>query len=304
MIQLPLAPMAPITSDILPVGDEWGYQLKWDGVRLLSKISEGKVELYSRKLLPKNDVYPEVVRQLSSVSGQLLLDGEAVVFDQVKQRPVFQKVLQRERSSVATAMQSAGRHEPVIYVLFDLLHEGGADLRALPYQERYARLKSLFPTPSAGLFVTDLFHDGATLWEWVQLHEWEGIISKRMSSPYREGKQHQDWYKKKTAVQCEVDIVGLSLREGQVASLVMSLEGSFFGKVSLGLTVGLKRKLLEYVRAHPYPIPAGPFFPLPPDLRGNTLVWTSMPFSCQVTGLEVTSAGLLRHSKIVRLPTI
>jgi bifunctional non-homologous end joining protein LigD len=165
-------------------------------------------------------------------------------------------------------------------------------------------LKSLFPTPSAGVFVTDLFHDGATLWDWVQQHEWEGVVAKRMSSPYREGKHHRDWYKKKTSIQCEVDIVGLSMREGQLASLVMSLEGNFFGKVSLGLTVSLKRKILDYVSAHPYEAITRPFSTLPSDLRGDTLVWTAKPFPCQVTGLEITSAGLLRHSKIIQLPTM
>lgn len=296
-MELPKEPMAPITIDTLPSGAEWGYQIKWDGVRILAVVDHGKVQLYSRNMLSKNETYPEIVRMLSALKGRFVLDGEAVVFDMEKQRPVFQKVLQRERSKAG--IPALVQKEPVCYVLFDLLFDGDEDLRALPYTERHKRLLKLFPTKEQQLFVTDLFPYGHALWQWVETNGWEGVVAKRLSSPYGVGKKHSDWYKKKTAVVLDVDIIGLTIRSGAVASMVMLYEGQFLGKVSLGLNMESKSWLLTEGRKRE--LAQGPFRTLPAELKGEQVLWLKKPFACKVTGLEITSAGLLRHPKIVHL---
>lgn len=95
------------------------------------------------------------------------------------------------------------------------------------------------------MLVTELYSDGRALWRWVQEQRWEGVVSKRLTAPYRPAKKHRDWFKTKTALRIDVDIVGLKVREGQVASLVMSLEGQYFGSVSLGLTGEMRTLLTE-----------------------------------------------------------
>jgi bifunctional non-homologous end joining protein LigD len=302
LMPLPDIPMAPVTSDQLPKGDDWGYQLKWDGVRLLARITGGQVELFSRKLLQKNSAYPELVEALSCIKGPCLIDGEAFVFDQARQRPVFRKVLERERLRNPSAIARAGSEEPVRLALFDVLYSNGTDWRGRPYAERHNELLRLFPEKRERLFATDLFSDGEALWRWVEERGWEGIVAKRLSSPYRDGKKHKDWLKMKTALLEEVDIVGFTYNEGRLASLIMSWNGLYFGRVSLGLTEDLKRKLggmqvLEGRRGF-----SGPFPALPPDLKGIAVAWLEQAFRCTVTGLEVTDAGLLRHSKLVTLP--
>jgi bifunctional non-homologous end joining protein LigD len=295
-MELPNEPMAPIAVDMLPSGTDWGYQLKWDGVRLLSRLEGGKVELFSRQLLNKTSLYPEAVQSLESLQDQeCLLDGEAVMFDQSKQRPNFSQILQRERSgSVRTRADSQ-----FLYVLFDLLYWKGEDLRSLPYSERHGRLQHLLPNKLPQLFVTDLFMDRDSLWHWVEQAGWEGVVGKRLSSPYREGKRHKDWYKKKTALIFEVVIYGLIIRGGQVASLVMFHDGMLFGRVSLGLDVKLKTRLLQEGLKRKSPTPL--VHKLPAELKREEILWLVTPFTCTVTGLEVTSAGQLRHPKIVRL---
>ncbi|TBL78693.1 DNA ligase [Paenibacillus thalictri] len=297
-MELPKSPMTPIYSDELPEGPGWGFQLKWDGVRLLAEIDQGDIRLYSRSMLPKNNVYPEITDTLrqQSLKGSYVLDGEAVAFNLLTQKPDFPKILQRERSAPGSGVRSKSGIM-IIYVLFDLLYDRGEDIRELPYQERHSRLARLFPDKQAQLFVSDLFDDGAALWDWVEQRSWEGVVSKRLSSTYREGKQHKDWFKKKTAVILQVQIVGLTIRGGQVASLVMLQGGAFFGKVSLGLNVKLKRQLLEWGTQHGGGEPL--FAPLPPELKGEQVLWLTTWFPCTVTGLEVTAGGLLRHPKLV-----
>jgi bifunctional non-homologous end joining protein LigD len=298
-VQLPREPMAPIASDTLPQGDDWGYELKWDGVRLLSVIDNGRVELISRSMLSKGAVYPEIVRLLSGLKGRVVLDGEAVAFNLATQKPDFASILKRERSRKGVTVPAEQTGYMVLYVLFDLLQLEDRDLRELPLAERRRLLLQLFPQKQPTLFVTDQFRDGQALWAWVEQHGWEGVVSKRLSSPYREGKRHQDWYKKKTAVTPEVDIVGLTIRDEQVASLVMEREGSFFGKVSLGLTVPVKRRLLEWGLKNRSPLPGERYASIPGELKGEQVLWLERSFKCTVTGLEVTSAGLLRHPKLV-----
>ena len=295
-------PMTPITCKDLPLGKVWGYQLKWDGVRILSDISQDgqTINLYSRKLLLKNKVYPEILHMLADTltpeqtAGGLVLDGEAVVFDPEKQRPVFQLVLQRERT--ASSLQVQQRY-PVTYVLFDILYMNGEDLRNLAYAERHERLKQLLPDRHPQCFVSDLFSDGKQLWDWVCQQGWEGVVAKKLNSPYRPGKKHSDWYKKKTAIVLDVSIFGLTVRGGYVASLLMRHEQSYIGKVSLGLNREDKIRLMHY--AQKTGESDSPFQLLPAELRKDKILWLAKPFPCRVTGLEMTSAGLLRHPKIV-----
>ncbi|EXX87956.1 DNA ligase [Paenibacillus darwinianus] len=325
-LPLPAEPMAPVFDDRLPEGEDWVYQLKWDGVRILAALDgAGGAELYSKRMLVKNGTYPELAAMLSERSAELgpcVLDGELVYWDGV--RPSFQKVLQRERMR---GPGTSGRLEDsgLLYVLFDLLYDGSEDLRPMPYGERYARLRSKLPDPGPMLLVTDTFRDGAALWAWVEANGWEGVVSKRDRSPYREGKKHRDWLKKKTKLLLDVDIVGIKLREGRVASLVMAIKGEFAGSVSLGLDEPMRRVLIEQIarerndadgdrndsgsnqRGHSRRELAGPaleagaampFRALPAELKNETVYWLQKPFGCRVTGLEMTAAGLLRHPKL------
>ena len=250
-LQLPEDPMAPLSDDVLPIGEDWCYQLKWDGVRILARITEHKqVELYSRRLYLKNSIYADIADLLEAHAealGPCLLDGEIVWWDGV--RPSFQQVLKRERSKglsrQAVASETLGGPSGgLVYVLFDLLADHTGDIRHLPFEERHRRLAALCPASNTRLFVTDIFRDGQALWDWVQSNHWEGVVSKKLSSPYHEGKKHRDWLKKKTSLLLDVDIVGLKWRNGIIASLIMEYEGDYLGSVSLGLNDALRRVLM------------------------------------------------------------
>lgn len=298
-VDLPSAPMGPILREDIPHGDDWGYQLKWDGVRALAWVDNGHVELYSKKLLRKDDVYPEIVERLRRLKGTFLLDGEIVYFDAELGRPLFQKVLQRERTRTPAARARSRVEQPVSYVLFDLLRIGGEDLRDRPYADRYARLRQAFPPSPAdpSLLVTDLFPDGEALWRWVQAHDWEGIVSKRLSAPYRAGKKHQDAFKKRVIKRYDAACVGVVMREGRAASLALAYEGAYFGRASLGLNERSRSALAAYAAL--YPAAQSPFRgAAPAELKRETVIWLSRPFHVSVTGLEVTEAGLLRHPKL------
>lgn len=289
---LPKEPMAPIVTETIPSGSEWGYQLKWDGVRILSFLNGGEVSLVSRKLLNKTALYPEVVSSLSELKEQrLILDGEVVYFHPELGRPVFQKVLQRERS------RAISTSAPLFtYVLFDILLDGDRDMRQLPYIERHQRLQQIVAN-KPGLLVADLFNDGESLWKWAEDRGWEGIVIKRLSSPYREGKKHQDWYKKKIAVRLKTEAIAMIIREGRVASLVLAGDdGSYIGRASLGLNEQTKRQLLHYAGLHSG---SARWKELHTDLKKEKLAWLSKPLTVEVTFLEWSQDGMMRHPKLL-----
>lgn len=289
---LPNEPMAPISTETIPSGSEWGYQLKWDGVRILALLDQDAISLFSRKLLNKTALYPEVISSLSELKDQrLILDGEVVYFHPELGRPVFQKVLQRERS------RAISTNAPLFtYVLFDIILDGERDMRKLPYIERHQRLKQVIAN-KPGLLVADLFNDGESLWKWAENRGWEGIVIKRLSSPYREGKKHQDWYKKKIAVHLKTEATAIIIREGRVASLVLTGDdGSYIGRASLGLNEHTKRQLLDYARLHSG---SARWKELHTDLKKEQLAWLSRPLTVEVTFLEWSQDGMMRHPKLL-----
>jgi bifunctional non-homologous end joining protein LigD len=295
MTMRPFKPMSPVATDSLPDGPEWSFQLKWDGYRLICSIEDGEVLLYSKNMLPVNGKFPEIAAACTELKETLLLDGEAVVLDPDTGRPSFQRMQQRNKPRTGSDISRIAAKLPVQYIVFDVLRIGEEDLRALPYEERDRRLREIAAGWKAPLYTTDLFADGPLLWNWVVQNGWEGVVCKRRSSSYKEGKDHRDWLKRKQMPEFDVEIVGILWREGRVASLVMRENGVYFGRVSGGLNGTLKDKLsrlgVDNRSLCPFP-------QLPEGLRGQHIRWLHDPFGARVTGTEVTEEGVLRHPKL------
>jgi bifunctional non-homologous end joining protein LigD len=287
LLPLPKVPMAPVTSPDIPIGSEWGYQIKWDGVRTLARLDgSGGVELFSKRVEPRNATFPEIVALLSPLRvGPCILDGEIVYFDGT--RPNFQ----RSRLGV----QKRSGKDGLLFVMFDMLNDNGEDLRSLSFRDRYSRLAAKFPEKTPRLFVTDLFDDGQSLWEWLNEREWEGLISKRLDSPYSEGKGHKDWFKKRKEVRIVADVVGVKLKDGLVSSLVLQYDNKYIGHVS-GLDNASKKLLLQFMQDHPGDCP---FPSLSQGMKKSDVVWLGVHFPCRVTALEFTDSGLLRQPKLL-----
>jgi bifunctional non-homologous end joining protein LigD len=226
------------------------------------------------------------------------LDGEAVILDSETHRPSFQKLQQRDKKRDPNSIKTSVGENPVQYIIFDLLMNGEDDLRQISFKERHELLHQLAGDWTEPLFLTDLFEDGEALWQWVKENKWEGVVSKRLSSRYREGKEHRDWYKRKTILELDVEIVGILLKEGRLSSLVMRKDGLYIGRNSSGLNGRIKSKLALLPAAKA----VTDYFPKQPEgLRGETIRWLNDPFHAKVTGAEITDAGTLRHPKIVAL---
>src|ERR671938_1440070 len=137
-----LAPMLA-TSGALPPGDDWAFEIKWDGVRAIGYAEGGRLRLASRRATNITARYPEL-RELGRALGthEAVLDGEVVAFDD-SGRPSFQRLQRRMHLTSEAQVRRLSQSDPVVYVVFDLLYLDGRSLMGLPYEERRARLLEL-----------------------------------------------------------------------------------------------------------------------------------------------------------------
>jgi bifunctional non-homologous end joining protein LigD len=125
------------------VDGQWGYEMKWDGVRALVRIESGQVSLISRNGIDMRVAYPELVGLGERVgSTPMLLDGEIVAFDAAG-RPSFARLQKRMHVTDRTDAQRLAGSDPAVLLLFDILHLDSRSLLAQPYTQRRQVLTDL-----------------------------------------------------------------------------------------------------------------------------------------------------------------
>ena len=287
----------------LPADDErWAFEIKWDGVRAIALCGPGHVRLQSRSMRDITAQYPEIAAIAIELEGaEAVLDGELVAFDS-EGRPSFQRLQRRMHVASAAEVRKRRADVPVTFVAFDLLHHDGHSLLDLPYEERRERLSGLGLDGES--WQTPAYHrgDGAAMLELSRTQGLEGIVAKRLASPYRPGKRSRDWLKVKNFRGQEVVIggwlPGKGRRDGAIGSLLVGVnegEGEerrlrFAGKVGTGFTD--RDLLLLRERLEPLRRKDSPFDGRQPQ-KGS--VFVDPILVAEVDFAEWTSAGTLRH---------
>jgi bifunctional non-homologous end joining protein LigD len=190
---VPGAPLIPMlaTAGVLPAGPGWSYEFKWDGVRVLMSSSG---HLWARSGAEVTRAYPELAAPAAALPGDTLLDGEVVAL--VDGRPSFTRL--GERMHVRDTGKAARLvvTTPITYMAFDLLRISGKDLLTTPYAERRAMLEDLGLGGPAWM-VPPAFTDGAATSAAARENGLEGVMAKRVGTPYLPGVRSPDWVKVK-----------------------------------------------------------------------------------------------------------
>ncbi|MEM9491249.1 MAG: ATP-dependent DNA ligase, partial [Myxococcota bacterium] len=186
----PLKPMLAKRADALPDGDDWLYEPKWDGVRVLVFRDGDDWLLQSRDLKPLGRCFPELARPvLDQLPSRCVVDGEVVVagadgldFETLSQR------IHPAKSRIARLAEET----PAALVLWDLLCLGDDDLRAQPFEQRRQRLEQVLADARPPLHLTPATRDRDTGADWFARFEGaglDGVMAKRLSEPYQPGKR-------------------------------------------------------------------------------------------------------------------
>jgi bifunctional non-homologous end joining protein LigD len=226
-----LAPMLAESAEAAFDKAGWVWEPKLDGYRVLAFIDAKGVRLKSRKGLDLADNFPKLVAELAKqeVDG-MVLDGELVAFD-ADGKPSFERLQQRMHQTEVSVVRRRMKSHPVVYVVFDLLYFDGHDLTGQPYERRREVLEGLeldgesWRTPGYSV------GHAAELLEASRAQGLEGMVLKRLDSPYAPGKRTGAWLKVKNTLRQELVIGGWTPGEGRrKAHLGALLVGYFEGE--------------------------------------------------------------------------
>ena len=170
---------------------DFTHELKFDGYRLLAEVSDGRVILKTRNGYDATPWFPEITTALADLRGDRhVLDGEVCVLDE-HGRSDFNRLHRRARRRG----HKAGA-DPVVFCVFDLLLHAGKDIRMQSLAKRKAALNRLLRKKrDSVLLVEGVPERGVWLYQQALDLELEGIVSKRLDSPYMSGVRSVDWIK-------------------------------------------------------------------------------------------------------------
>ena len=214
--------MEPVSHSDIPESDEYWYQVKWDGVRMLSYVEGDQVRLINKRLNPRTIQYPELQQLPQLLSGHnAILDGEIIVLKDGQ--PSFPSVIRRDRCSASKTISYWSQRLPISYMLFDIVFLDKLDLTSVPVSERHKLLAQTLDFSSPLLYLVENFSDGRSLFEAVKANDMEGIVVKRKTSLYLAGKHHREWLKIKYRRSLNCVIGGYTMRGNQVNSLLLGI---------------------------------------------------------------------------------
>lgn len=200
-----------------PKGAGWVHEIKHDGYRIQARLEGGKVKLLTRKGLDWTKRFPTVAAAVKDLSAKAaLMDGEIIVQDE-HGHATF---------SGLQADLKHGRHERIVYYVFDLLYLDGFDIRGATLRDRKRLLSDLITAspPSFALRFNDHLEPlGEDILPQACRLGLEGIVSKQGDLPYVSGRG-EHWVKSKCMLRQEFVIVGFlpaSDRKNAVGSLVL-----------------------------------------------------------------------------------
>lgn len=296
----PVAPMKATmgSTGAVPEGDDWAFEVKWDGFRTIVHVDGDEVRLQSTAGHDVTARWPEFTDLADSVNASsAILDAELVVFDD-DGRPSFELA---QRSGLGSDRQA-------VLQFFDVLQVDGTDTVELPYLDRRRLLAQLVEPADNWTVPSFRVGDGAALLAATAERGLEGVIAKRVDSRYRPGTRSKDWRKIKNRTTVELTIGGFTAGTGNRAStfgalLVGRRDDSGALRFAGGVGTGFDRRTLEdlVVRLGAVRSDVCPFDPPPPAPVARTATWVEPVLRAQVEIAEFTNDGLVRHASFVTL---
>jgi bifunctional non-homologous end joining protein LigD len=285
------ATMFATLTDKVPKGDDWLFEIKWDGYRILATIAGGEPELRTRKDQDYTQRFENVAKELVKAlkTPDCVVDGEVCALDE-DGRPSF------------SAMQQAKPGTPIVYYVFDLLEVEGEPVIDLPLEERRKRLEKLLDKRNKTVTFSESFDDGDALLAAAEKQKLEGIMAKRLGSRYLPGRRSREWLKIKGHGRQEFVLAGYTRgqgrRAGTLGALVLATyqggELVYVGNVGTGFTEKEIGRLLTKLK--PLERDAPPFREVPkmPRIRKGDVIWVEPKLVAEVEFVEWTHDGRLR----------
>ena len=269
--------------------DRWLFEVKWDGIRLVSFIADGRLTLQTRAGRVVDQEYPQLQAITRSVNlKQAVLDGEVVALDD-EGRPSFQLLQNRGREPVQLQ-----------YVVFDIVYADGQQLFKVPLDDRKRLLHDAIKETSLLKYSDHVVGEGKAFFRAAKAKRLEGIVAKLRDSPYLPGVRSSSWLKIKTVAQQEVVIGGFTAPRasrkyfGAILVGVYDDEGNFVyvGHTGGGFDEKTLRQVYELMKPM---ITKNPPFSGKPPRTNEKPTWVRPELVCEVKFSEWTRDGVMRQ---------
>jgi bifunctional non-homologous end joining protein LigD len=281
-----IRPMLATTMEEPLDGDEWIYEIKWDGYRAIADL-RGGLQLYSRNGLSFLGKYHAVEAALKQQQHEMILDGEIVAYNK-EGKPDFQMLQHYDDNPQA----------PIVYQVFDLLYLNGHSTRELTLLQRKELLREALTETDHVKYSDHVENSGSDFFIEIEKNDLEGMMMKKKSGTYAEGARSGTWVKVKNHKREEAVIVGYTEPRGS---------RSYFGSLILGrysegvlryaghVGTGFKEKELKeiYTLLQPMVTDKMPFGTRPVTNAPPT--WVRPEMVCTVKYTRITEDGLFRH---------
>lgn len=292
-----MRPMLASPTTSVPTGADWLHEVKWDGMRLLADIHDGRLVLTSRNGNDATASFPEL-DGLKDAYEDALLDGEVVALEAGK--PSFAALAERMHVSDRRRAERLAAVNPVTFMVFDLLRLFGQDLTAQPLSARRELLERL-DLSGPHWQVPPVYDDGPELFEATRDEGLEGVVSKRRSSPYLPGRRSTEWLKVPHRRTISAVVGGWrpeqtndAGRLGAVLLGVPSPQGwRYAGKMGSGIAGVAQRRLTDLLA--PLRADAPPFCDSVPALDARGATWVRPEVVVEARVLGWTREGRLRQ---------
>lgn len=281
-------------------GSDWQFELKWDGVRAVIVADEKKIRIVSRNGNDVSATYPELTDRTCWPDRPFVADGEIIAVGP-SGKPDFGVLQGRMKLTRPADVARARIAIPVRLMLFDLLFDGGKDLRRLPFDKRRQWLEEFHEPSACPVELSPVLDDRIEhILESAQELGLEGVMAKRTDSRYVSGQRTRTWIKIKLEQTQEVVVggwrPGKGGRRSSVGSLLVGIpEGNklrYVGRVGSGFSLReleeLRRKMDDLARK------TSPFNDVPREDASDAR-WVSPRLVGEVTFGDWTGSGKLRH---------
>jgi len=275
---------------------EYMFEVKWDGTRAMTYIdAPGRLRLLNRRRLDITWRYPELSFMAEALPTGTVLDGEVVVLD-AGGKPDFSALQSREQARTALRVKGLVKMLPATYVIFDQLYRRGASIMHKRCVERRRTAARTVRTLNSRRVVMSegVTKSGIEYFRQVESRGLEGIVAKRLDSPYAPGQRTNAWQKIKRSIDVPCVIIGFEVEgKDDFAALVLAAQDesgngdlAYVGKVGTGFNAELRRRINAELWPHVIERPV-----VPCKLKAR---WVEPRLYCIVRCLERTAAGQLR----------
>jgi bifunctional non-homologous end joining protein LigD len=268
-------------------GEDWVYEIKWDGYRAMAYLNGSKAELYSRNLLSFDKKFAPVLDALKQLNLKAVVDGEVVALDENDQ-PSFQLLQNHEAKDTRFA-----------FCVFDIVWYNGKDLTELGLLERKSILRAILPQDDAVIRYSDhVAGQGKQFFAAAVEHGLEGVMAKQINSRYLKAYRSSEWLKIKNEQRLEAIICGFTKPRNSRSYFGAVILGKYFGSTLkyIGHSgSGFNEKTLKqlYSMFKPLLTDKCPFKTVPKT--NMPVTWLRPELVCEVKYTEFTGEKILRH---------